>query len=93
MKHLILSPQVFRTKRQTARTDVPSVSVLRGIPLPSDRTSFLIGRALYVFDATDLTPDDGASVIRPTAVAPGSPGRYRLPSIVSPWPSNAGKSW
>jgi hypothetical protein len=84
MNDIALNVRELSEKAKTA-VDVASLGELRAAPLPAEGKSFRVNGVIYVWAGTDKSSDDGVSSIRPTSVAPQSPGRYRRATLTFPF--------
>lgn len=84
MKDLELSLTDLKSKASSARTDMGNLASLKALVFPKDRESFMVAGTLYIWLASDTTPDDGRTCLAPSGVPASVPGRFRIPKMLAP---------
>lgn len=82
MKDLALSLADVVAKTKAARTDIGDLASLKAITAPKDGESFMVAKTLFIWSASDTTPDDGRTSLARQGVS--APGRFRIPKILLP---------
>lgn len=77
MNDLAIRLKALIHKARTMRTDVADLAALRKVSAPTDGAAFLVERRLFIWVASDRTPDDGVFSIRPDSIPASDAGRFR----------------
>ena len=84
MNDLTLRASEIVKRSKTLRRDVKSLEDLRNLKFQKNGEAFLVERRIYIWVASDTTPDDGKSSIRSSSLHASAPGRFRRAIITVP---------